>query len=66
MMEWFMKSMVDLLSAMDFAIGDMGSKPVHSKWPTMQTLKNLFVDFVKPMEQLVVHLFPLPDYQIMP
>ena len=64
LMEWFMKSMIDLLSAMDYAMSGIGSS-ANKEWPTMQTLKNLFVDIVKPIEQLVVHLFPLPPYKLM-
>merc|ERR1719495_477056 len=58
-----MKSMIDLLSAMDHAMSSIGSP--NKEWPTLQVLKNLFVDIVKPIEQLVVHVFPLPPYKLM-
>merc|ERR1719495_415686 len=58
-----MKSMIDLLSAMDHAMSSIGSP--NKEWPTMQVLKNLFVDIVKPIEHLVVHLFPVKPYKLM-
>ena len=75
LMEWFMKSMIDVLSAIDHVITPdlkpVQSTKLHSKvqsdqeWPRMQVLKQLFVDIVKPIEQLVVDFYPLPPYQVM-
>ena len=75
LMEWFMKSMIDVLSAIDQVLKpDLKPIPTnkpHSKvqsdqeWPRMQTLKQLFVDIVKPIEQLVADFYPLPPYQVM-
>ena len=70
-----MKSMIDVFSAIDQVIKP-DLKPVQTtnplsmvqsdqEWPRMQTLKQLFVDIVKPIEQLVAHLYPLPPYQVM-
>ena len=60
-MEWFMKSMIDVLDAMDHVM----KSGTDQEWPRYQTFKKLFVDIVKPMEHLVVHLFPLPPYNTM-
>ena len=60
-MEWFMKSMIDVHSAIDQVLTARDSQ----EWPRMQTLKQLFVDLVKPMEKMVAHLYPLPTYQEM-
>ena len=62
LMEWFMKSMLELLDGMDKV---MKSDDSSVEWPTYQTLKQLFNDITEPIEQLVVHLYPLPPYQIM-
>ena len=61
LMEWFMKSMIDVMKGMDYVINDKSSQ----KWPRMQTLKQLFNDIVKPIEKLVVNMYPLPEYQLM-
>jgi len=62
LLEWFMRSMIDILGAVNNVVGVQGK---NNEWPTMQRLKGLFVEIVKPMEQLVVHLFPLPPYKTM-
>ena len=56
-----MKSMIDVHSAIDQVLKEKDSQ----EWPRMQTLKQLFVDLVKPMEKMVAHLYPLPAYQEM-
>ena len=61
MMEWFMKSMLDLTTAIDHAM----KTESNEEWPRYQILKKLFADIVEPIEQLAVHLFPLPPYKYM-
>ena len=56
-----MKSVMDLLVGIDYN-KELG---LGQQWPTYQNLKQLFVDIVKPIEQLVIDLFPLPPYKIM-
>ena len=60
LMEWFMKSMIDVLSAFDECL----NTPTQ-EWPRCQDLKKIFTDIVKPMEHMVAHLYPLPPYQTM-
>ena len=61
LMEWFMKSMIDVMDAMDLAM----KSDSNETWPRYQTLKKLFTQIVKPIEQLAVNLFPLPPYKSM-
>ena len=61
LLEWFMKSMIEMHSAIDQVLKERDSQ----EWPRLQTLKQLFVDLVKPMEKMVAHLYPLPPYQEM-
>ena len=56
-----MKSMIEMHSAIDQVLKERDSQ----EWPRLQTLKQLFVDLVKPMEKMVAHLYPLPPYQEM-
>ena len=75
MMEWFMKSMIDVLSAIDHilkpdlkygqTIKPFSKANPSQEWPRLQDAKQLFVNIVKPIEELVAHLFPLPPYQVM-
>ena len=60
LMEWFMKSQIDILNGIDYA---MTHKPTPN-WPRWQTLKELFANIVKPIEKLVVWMYPLPQYKI--
>ena len=76
-----MKSIVDIMGGMDHYIKSdissnkgvgfktgLGSVDIldsNQHWPSFQNLKQLFADIVKPIEQLVVNLFPLPPYQYM-
>jgi len=69
LMEWFMKSMIDVFSAMDHAMKkENRMNPEWSppnEWPRLQDWKKFFVNLVKPMEKMVAHLYPLPPYQEM-
>ena len=69
LMEWFMKSMIDVFSAMDQVMKKENTmKPERqprNEWPKLQDWKKLFVNLVKPMEKMVAHLYPLPPYQEM-
>ena len=65
MMEWFMRSVMDLLVAIDSVAIDTNKLELGQRWPTYQILKKLFVEIVKPIEQLVIDLFPLPPYKTM-
>ena len=61
LMEWFMKSVMDIMLEMDYTM----KSDSNQEWPTNQIRKKLFADMVDPIEQLVVHLLPLPPYKFM-
>ena len=64
-----MKSMIDVLGSIDEvlkpAIDEILNPPAAQEWPRYQHLKELFNNLVKPIEQMVAHLYPLPPYQTM-
>ena len=63
LMEWYMKVMLDLLSAIDHVKWGGNADVNAEKWPTHQLLKQLFADICKPLEEFVAFLTPLPPYQ---